>query len=78
MPDANHTKALGLPIATLLLALLPLDQMIFVGDNQHVVDLFSSCRALGDLFLFYCIELTRDLIGNCEFQATWVPRDLND
>ena len=52
--------------------------MIFVGDNQHVVDLLSSCRALDDLFLFYCIELTRDLIGNCEFQATSVPRDLND
>ena len=61
--DANCTKALGLPIAALILALLSPGQIIFVGDSQHITDLLSSRRSPSDLFLFYCVELTSDFMG---------------
>ena len=67
MLDADRTEALGLPIATLILALVPPVLAVFVGDSQYIVNLLSSNRSSGDLFMFYRVELTKDLMGNCEF-----------
>ena len=59
--DADHTEALGPPIAALLLALLPPGQVHFIGDSQHVVDLLTGRYTPGDLFSYHCVQLTRDL-----------------
>ena len=65
--DADRTEALGLPIATLILVLVPPVLAVFVGDSQYIVNLLSGNRSLGNLFIFYQVELTKDLMVNCEF-----------
>ena len=61
--DATWVKALGPPLAALLLTgLLDLGPVAFHGDSAHVVCLLAGEHDLRDLHLFNCVSLTRDLL----------------
>ena len=66
--DAEHMEALGPLIATLLLDLLPPGQAFFIGNSLYIMDPLTGHFAVctSDLYSFYCVELTRDLMSNPE------------
>ena len=75
--DATHVKALGPPIAALLLSTLPAADILFIGDSSHVIDCISNRCRPPDLFLYHCIEMCRNLLPNCLITTAWVPREVN-
>ena len=74
--DATHVEALGPPLAALLVTTrLPPCRVAFFGDSANVVNLLAATTVPYDLYLFNCWELTRDLLSDSSFTATWIPRD---
>ena len=74
--DAVHVEALGPPLAALLVTThLPPGRVAFFGDSAYVVNLLVPTTVPHDLYLFNCRELTRDLLADRSFTATWIPRD---
>ena len=74
--DATRVEALGPPLAALLVTTrLPLGRVSYFGDSPYVVNLLAATTVPRDLYLFNCRELTRDLLSDKSFTATWIPRD---
>ena len=74
--DATRVEALGPPLAALLVTTrLPMGRVAFFGDSAYVVNLLAATTVPRDLYLFNCRELTRDLLADRSFTATWIPRD---
>ena len=74
--DATRVEALGPPLAALLVtSRLPFGRVDLYGDSSYVVDLLAATSIPRDLYLFNCRELTRDLLADRPFSATWIPRD---
>ena len=73
---AMRVEALGPPIAALLVTThLPPGKVAFFGNSAYVVNLLAATTVPCDLYLFNCWELTRDLLSDRSFTATWIPRD---
>ena len=69
-------EALVPPLAALLVAnRLPMGRVTFFGDSAYVVNLLAAKTVPRYLYLFNCWELTRDLLADRSFTATWIPRD---
>ena len=74
--NAMRVEALGPPLAALLVTTsLPPGRISFFGDSAYVVNLLAAKALPHDLYLFNCWELTRDLLSDRSFTATWIPRD---
>ena len=74
--DATRVEALGPPLAALLVtARLPFGRVALYGNSSYVVDLLAATSIPRDLYLFNCRELTRDLLADRPFSATWIPRE---
>ena len=74
--DAMCVEALGPPLAALLVTThLLLGKVAFFGDSAYVVNLLVATTVPRDLYLFICWELTRDLLSDRLFTATWIPQD---
>ena len=74
--DATRIEALGPPLAALLVTTrLPMGRVAFFGDSAYVVNLLAATTVPRDLYLFNCWELTRDLLADRSFTATWIPWD---
>ena len=74
--DAMCVKALGPPLAALLVTThLPPGRVDFFHDSAYVVNLLAATMVPCDLYLFNCWELTRDLLSDRLFTATWIPKD---
>ena len=75
--NTTRVKALGLPIAALLLSTLPATDILFIGDSSHVIDCISGRCRPPNLFLHHCMEMCHDLLPNRLITMAWVPQDLN-
>ena len=74
--DATCAEALGPPLAALLVTThLLTGRVAFFGNSAYVVNLLAATTVPSDLYLFNCQELTRDLLADRSFTATWIPRD---
>ena len=74
--DATRVEALGPPLAALLVTTrLPTGRVAFFGDSAYVVNLLVATTVPCDLYLFNCQELTRDLLSDWSFTATWISWD---
>ena len=74
--DATCVEALGPHLAALLVTThLPMGKVAFFGDSAYVVNILAAATVPCDLYLFNCWELTRDLLADRSFTATWIPRD---
>ena len=71
--DAMRVEALGPPLAALLVIThLPLGKVAFFGDSAYVVNLLAAITVPHDLYLFNCQDLTRYLLSDRSFTATWI------
>ena len=78
--DASRAKALGSPVASLLLAAAAprsRGRVTFTGDSSSVVALLERAAPTEDLFLFNCRELVTDVLRGWGVRAVWVPRSQN-
>ena len=74
--DAMRVEALGLPLVTLLVTThFPPGRVDFLGNSTYVVNLLAATMMSHGLYLFNCHELTRDLLSDRSFTATWIPQD---
>ena len=74
--DATRVEALGPHLATLLVTTQhPMGRFAFFSDSAYVVNLLVATTVPCDLYLFNCRELTKDLLADRSFTATWIPRE---
>ena len=74
--DATRVEALGPPLAALLVTTrLPTGRVAFFSNSAYVVNLLVATTIPHDLYWFNCRELTKDLLADRSFTATWIPRD---
>ena len=74
--DAMRVEVIGPPLTALLVTThLPLGRVDFFSDSAYEVNLLAATTVPHDLYLFNCWELTRDLLLDGSFTATWIPQD---
>ena len=75
--DATCMEALGPPFVALLLRTPPPSDVLFISNNNTVVDCIASRTSPLDIFLYHCTELCRDLLPHRLLLSAWITRKLN-
>ena len=75
--DATRCEALGPALASLLISRLGRCDVWFEGDSAVVCRLLRKEILPTDVWLYNATSITLDMLGDCNVEITWIPRDLN-